>query len=76
MTRPADLLSAWVSKSVPHTTTYRQRQPVLPVDKVAAIAPGRALAMWPGLPPVQIGLVPAWSEPWTSLLKQATSATW
>src|SRR5487761_1074220 len=28
VTRPADLLSAWVSKSVPHTTTYLQRQPV------------------------------------------------
>lgn len=66
VTRPWNFLS-----SSPSTTTYLQRQPVLPVDKVAALEPGTVLAIWPGFPPVPLGLVPAWCEPWASLLARA-----
>ncbi len=52
-------------------TTYYQREPVLPVDQVARIAPGTALVMWPGTPPVQVGLVPAWQDPWKSVIDRA-----
>jgi type IV secretory pathway TraG/TraD family ATPase VirD4 len=53
------------------STSYWQRQPALPVDQVAQLAPGTALALWPGTPPVPIGLVPAWREPWRSVVERA-----
>jgi type IV secretion system protein VirD4 len=54
-------------------TTYYQREPVLPVDQVARIAPGTALVMWPGTPPVQVGLVPAWQDPWKAVIDRAAT---
>jgi type IV secretion system protein VirD4 len=54
------------------TTTYAQRQAVWPIDQVSRIRPGTALAMWPGTPPTQICLTPAWAEPWKGVLEQAS----
>jgi type IV secretion system protein VirD4 len=54
------------------TTTYAQRQAVWPVDQVAQIRSGTALAMWPGTPPLQIRLTPAWAEPWSGVLERAS----
>jgi type IV secretory pathway TraG/TraD family ATPase VirD4 len=53
------------------STTYYQRQAVWPVDHVARIAHGTALAMWPATAPVQIGLVPMWQEPWRAVIERA-----